>query len=251
MHFLLTNDDGIAAIGLKALSAAALERGHTVTVCAPETQQSATSHHLTLTAPLMVQPVSWEGAEAFAVAGTPADCTRLGKLLSSRPIDYVFSGINNGENAGTAVYYSGTVSAAREARMCNLQAMAVSITAGASWDMLLPLARLAVEIAEKTQDRELPRLCLLNLNAPALPADQWKALRCAPLSDAFILDSYEKRLSPRGHAYFWLEEGLKIEPHKPGTDMALLEDGHPVLTLVGGFQEDNAWIADNLQDLLN
>ena len=72
----------------------------------------------------------------------------------------------------------------------------------------------------------------------------------APLSDAFFLDSYEKRVSPRGHAYFWLEEGLKIEPHRPGTDMALLEAGHPVLTLLGGYQEENGWLGTNLQDML-
>lgn len=250
MHFLLTNDDGIEAIGLRALSEAAQERGHTVTVCAPETQQSATSHHLTLSSPLMVRDVPWKGGAAYAVAGTPADCARLGILLSEKPIDFVFSGINNGENAGTAVYYSGTVSAAREARMCNLKSMAVSIMMGADWDMLLHLARMAVEIAEKAAAHEMPRLCLLNLNAPALPPAQWKALRAAPLSDAFYLDSYEKRVSPRGHAYFWLEAGLKIEPHRPDTDMALLNSGHPVLTMLGGYQEENGWLGTNLQDML-
>lgn len=249
MHFLLTNDDGFDAIGLKAMSAAALERGHTVTVCAPQTQQSAASHHLTLHAPLMVREVPWDGAQAYALAGTPADCARIGRLLSDKPVDYVFSGINNGENAGTAIYYSGTVAAAREARMCNLEAMAVSIMPGADWDTLLHLARLAVRIAESTREQPLPRLCLLNLNAPALPADQWKPLRAAPVSDAYFLDSYEKRVSPRGGAYFWLEAGLKIEPHRPGTDMALLLSGHPVITLLGGNTDDNGWLNGKLQDL--
>lgn len=249
MHFLLVNDDGIGAVGLKALSAAALEKGHSVTVCAPQTQQSATSHHLTLASPLLVREVSWDGAKAYAVAGTPADCTRLGILLSDAPIDYVFSGINNGENAGTAIYYSGTVSAAREARMCNLPSMAVSIEAGADQESLMCLARMAVNLAEKAASQELPRLCLLNLNAPCIPCSQWKPLRIAPLSDAFFLDSYEKRINPRGHAYFWLEDGLKIEPHKPGTDMALLAEGHPVLTLLGPNLDENGWIADHMQDI--
>lgn len=251
MHFLLTNDDGIDAIGLKALSAAITEAGHTVTVCAPQTQQSAASHHLTLNAPLMVREVPWEGGEAYALAGTPADCARIGKLVSAQPIDFAFSGINNGENAGTAIFYSGTVSAAREARMCGMPAMAVSIMTGADWNTLLQLGRLAVAIAEKTAEKELPRLCLLNLNAPALPADQWKPLRLAPISDACYLDSYEKRVSPRGQAYYWLEAGLKIEPHRPGTDMALLRDGYPVLSLVGPYQEENGWIRENLQELIH
>lgn len=249
MHFLLTNDDGIGAIGLKAMSAAALERGHTVIVCAPKTQQSATSHHLTLTAPLLVREMPWEGGAAFAVAGTPADCARMGRLLTDRPIDFVFSGINNGENAGTAVYYSGTVSAAREARMRNLKAMAVSIEAGADWEPLLHLGRMAVRLAERFAETELPRLALLNLNAPGLPPKQWKELRIAPLSDAFFLDSYEKRVSPRGMPYFWLEEGLKIEPHKPGTDMALLAEGHPVLTLISGFGDNGGFLRNALPDL--
>lgn len=250
MHFLLTNDDGIDAIGLKALSAAITEAGHTVTVCAPQSQQSAASHHLTLNAPLMVRETPWEGGEAYALAGTPADCARIGRLLSGQPINFAFSGINNGENAGTAIYYSGTVSAAREARMCGMPAMAVSIMTGASWETLMHLGRLAVRIAEKAARKELPRLGLLNLNAPALPADHWKPLTLAPLSDACYLDSYERRVSPRGQSYFWLEAGLKIEPHRPGTDMALLNDGYPVLSLVGPYLEENGWITENLQELI-
>ena len=237
MHFLLTNDDGIDAIGLKALSAAITEAGHTVTVCAPQSQQSAASHHLTLNAPLMVRETPWEGGEAYALAGTPADCARIGRLLSGQPIDFAFSGINNGENAGTAIYYSGTVSAAREARMCGMPAMAVSIMTGASWETLMHLGRLAVRIAEKAARKELPRLGLLPLTL-------------APLSDACYLDSYERRVSPRGQSYFWLEAGLKIEPHKPGTDMALLNDGYPVLSLVGPYLDENGWITENLQELV-
>ncbi|MBQ7455484.1 MAG: 5'/3'-nucleotidase SurE [Clostridia bacterium] len=246
MHFLLTNDDGIGAPGLKALGEAILERGHALTVCAPQTQQSATSHHLTLSSPLMVRDVEWEGAKAYAVAGTPVDCARLGPLLSDAPIDFVFSGINNGENAGTAVYYSGTVSAARVARMCNLPAMAVSICAGADHEMRLALGRMAVRLAERLEGVALPRLCLLNLNAPALPPEQWKPLVFAPLSDAFFLDSYEKRVNPFGTTYFWLEGGLKLEPHRPGTDMALLEEGYVTLSLLGGAVDDFDWLCENL-----
>ena len=106
MHFLLANDDGIQAIGLRALSQAILERGHSVVVCAPQTQQSAVSHHITLFAPLMMREVPWEGdnAKAYSVAGTPADCVRIAQMLTDKPFDFAFSGINNGENAGTAVF---------------------------------------------------------------------------------------------------------------------------------------------------
>lgn len=104
MHFLLANDDGIQAIGLRALSQAILERGHSVVVCAPQTQQSAVSHHITLFAPLMMREVPWEGdnAKAYSVAGTPADCVRIAQMLTDKPFDFAFSGINNGENAACA-----------------------------------------------------------------------------------------------------------------------------------------------------
>ena len=251
MHFLLANDDGIQAIGLRALSQAILERGHSVVVCAPQTQQSAVSHHSTLFAPLMMREVPWEGdnAKAYSVAGTPADCVRIAQMLTDKPFDFAFSGINNGENAGTAVYYSGTVSAAREARMLNIPAMAVSIMPHADEAMRLHLARLAVRIAELYQGDALPRLCLINLNAPALPVEQLKPLRIAPLSDAYYLDSYERRVSPHGDVYFWLESGLKIEPHKPGTDMALLNEGHITCTFMGTLTDENAACAAKLQDL--
>lgn len=249
MHFLLVNDDGIDAIGLKALSAAILEKGHSFTVCAPQTQQSATSHHLTLFSPITTREVSWEGGRAYAIAGTPADCVRLGKELVDRPVDFVFSGINNGENAGAAIYYSGTVSAAREARMLGFKSMAVSIMAHATWEMLLHLARLAVRIAEAFHPVTLPRMCLINLNAPALPVEEWKPLRVAPISDAFFLDSYEKRTDLRGNAYFWLKPGVKMEAHQPGTDLALLQDGHVTCTFLTGMGDLNEDLRANLQDI--
>lgn len=251
MHFLLANDDGINAIGLKALSEAILERGHELTISAPKTQQSATSHHLTLSNPLRTREVPWEGAKAYAIEGTPADCVRMGVQLAEKPIDFVFSGINNGENAGSALYYSGTVAAAREARMLNLKSMAVSIMFGADYDMLLALARLAVRIAEGYEHKELPRMCLINLNAPAIPPAEWKELRIAPISDAFFLDHYERRLDPRGNAYFWLSSELSMEEHKPGTDMALLSAGHVTCTFLGGMGDMNAEHGANLQDILS
>ena len=251
MHFLLANDDGIAAIGLKALSRAVTERGHSLVICAPQTQQSAASHHVTLTAPIIMREVPWEdeNVKAYSIKGTPVDCVRIAQMLTDKPFDFVFSGINDGDNAGTSIYYSGTVSAAREARMLNLPAMAVSIRTHADEEMRMNLARLAVRIAERFQGNVLPRLCMINLNAPAIPVSQLKPLRIAPLSDAYYLDSYERRVSPHGDVYFWLESGLKIEPHKPGTDMALLNEGHVVCTFIGGMTDHNAACAGILQDL--
>ena len=250
MKVLISNDDGIFAPGIAALSEAFADAGYEVIVCAPDRQRSAASHALTISGPLTVRQAQVPGAvRAYAIGGTPADCVRIAQMLTDKPFDFAFSGINNGENAGTAVYYSGTVSAAREARMLNIPAMAVSIMPHADEAMRLHLARLAVRIAERYQGDALPRLCLINLNAPALPVEQLKPLRIAPLSDAYYLDSYERRVSPHGDVYFWLESGLKIEPHKPGTDMALLNEGHITCTFMGTLTDENAACAAKLQDL--
>lgn len=248
MHFLLTNDDGFDAIGLKALSAAAIERGHTVIVSAPQTQQSATSHAVTLSNPLLVKEVPWEGAKAFAIRGTPVDCARMGVELSDKPIDFVFSGINNGDNVGTAVYYSGTFSAAREARMLRLKSMAVSIRPHATWDMLLNLARLAVRMAESFAHTDLPRLCVINLNAPAIPVEELGPLTLAPLSQSFFLDDYERREDLRGNPYFWLKPGIVMEPVQEGTDLDLLNKGHITCTFVMPSPDCNAEYTEKMQD---
>lgn len=249
MRILITNDDGIGSPGLKALADACLERGHTVTVCAPAAQQSAAGQRITITAPLMVNPVPWEGAKAWAVQGSPADCARLGIRLAEEPVDFVFSGINDGFNAGAAVYYSGTVAAAREARMNGKRAMAVSVDFRAPADVLAHLARLAVRLAEPLAETEWPEGRILNLNAPNLPPEQWKPLTTAPLSEAFFQDTYDRRVSPRGQVYYWLGSGMKTDPHRPGTDMDLLEKGHPVLSLLGGWKDDGAWIEQNMPEL--
>ena len=115
MRILVTNDDGIHSVGLKALAEAAIRRGHQVTITAPNSQCSANSQHITLTQPLLAHEIAWPGATALAIDGTPTDCARIAPFIVDEPFDFCLSGINNGENAGSAVYYSGTVAAAREA----------------------------------------------------------------------------------------------------------------------------------------
>ena len=242
MHILITNDDGIHARGIQVLAEAAHARGHRVSVYAPLRPHSAVSHHITLSSPLVLHRMRCGGLDACAVDGTPVDNVRIGAVDAGEPIDFVLSGINNGHNAGTAIYYSGTVSAAREARMLGLKAMAVSAEVGAEDETLRYTAELALDIAEQWVKRDMPRFALLNLNVPARPVKDIKPLQAAPLSDAFFLDRYEKRVNPSGAVYYWLLPGLEMEPHTPGTDIALLEDGHAVLTLVSGAGSLNEYL---------
>ena len=130
MHILLVNDDGIYAKGLRALCEACTERGHDVTVCAPHTERSASSHRITLAEPIYVQAVDFKlpNVSAWSISGTPADCVRLGIYeLVSTPADVVISGINNGHNAGMAVHYSGTIAAAREGALNHVPSIASSM----------------------------------------------------------------------------------------------------------------------------
>ena len=254
MHILVTNDDGIQSVGIRALADAAVRRGHRVTVSAPSRQCSANSQHITLTEPLLVRQVPWDGAEAYAVNGTPTDCTRIAPFMADTPFDYCLSGINNGENAGSGVYYSGTVAAAREACMCYIPAMAVSIMPGADDVMRENLADLAVRIAEHTQKLKLPRFTIINLNAPAVAPKDLKPLKVCPLSGSYYRDGYEKRVSPLGQIYFWLKaddnSGVPMEQWEPGSDYDCLHKGHLTLTFLGDFRDYNGDYAETVRDII-
>lgn len=246
MRILITNDDGIHAAGIRALVNAACERGHSVIVCAPSSQKSANSQHITLDKPLLVHPVSWEGVEAYAVDGTPSDCARIGSCLSNERIDICISGINRGENTGAGIYYSGTVSAARDAAMLYIPAIATSLAAGGCEEGLVQLARFTVEMAEKVQCKPFPRCGVLNINAPKYHPDTWKEPVVCPISSAYFLDGYVKRESPHGQMYFWLgydngddKDALHMEPHPEGSDADMLEKGHITLTMLSEFGTRN------------
>ena len=240
MFILITNDDGIDDAGLRALVRAARSHGHRVIVCAPKEQQSAASHRIQLNMPILVHKhEDIDGAEAWAISGTPADCVRMAMELTPEKPDVCFSGINYGENAGSAVYYSGTVAAAREAAMHHIPAFAVSIMLVPDRAMMDALAEKAIIMAENTRLDQIPRQTLVSINAPALPPSEWKGMRYAPISKAYYQDRYEQRVSPRGQRYFWLGNGLPMEPPEPDSDYDLLYKGYITVSVIGGFEDLN------------
>ncbi len=240
MRLLITNDDGVDAPGILTLARTAAKAGHEVLVSAPATQQSAAGHRLTITQSLMVKERFLDPAfPAYSVDGTPVDCVRIGRRLSDKPFDFCLSGINDGENVGTALFYSGTAAAAREAAMLYLPSMAISIGYGADEDMRVHLAEQALELMNYILKRPMPRLTFCNLNGPALPRDQVKPAKMAPISEAFFLDDYEERINPRGQKYFWLEDGVRYEEPEEGSDLRLHQQGHITVTFVGGFKNHN------------
>ena len=246
MHILITNDDGIHAIGIQALVQAALKRGHHVIVSAPSSQCSANSQHITLDKPLLVHPIHWDGVEAYAVDGTPSDCARLGPHLTANKIDVCISGINRGENTGAGIYYSGTVSAARDAAMLYIPAIASSLMFGGTKEGLERLADFTIKTAEKVKDIPFPRCGVLNINAPKGHPDTWKEPVVCPVSSAYFMDGYVKRVSPLGQTYFWLgyengdeKDTIHMEPHAPGTDAYMLNEGHITLTMLSEYGDRN------------
>ncbi len=249
MHILLVNDDGIDSPGLHALAREASKRGHQVTVCAPNRQQSAVSQALTFFRPIAVKPVSIKGARAFAVDGTPADCARLGIFsLAEGPVDITISGINDGLNAGTAIYCSGTVGAAREAALMGVKSMAVSLDRPAEEEMISHLAALALQMGERLMKYPAPAGSVLNLNAPALPPPELLPAVMAPVNHGMFVNIYERRISPRGETYFWVTPEFKREPPRPGSDEYFLQKGHVTCTFLLHPPEYSRDCLDFLQD---
>ncbi|MBQ8080445.1 MAG: 5'/3'-nucleotidase SurE [Clostridia bacterium] len=247
MYAMLTNDDGIASPGLQALRDEGLRRGHRILICAPKEQQSAASQRITLGRPLFVhQTEDSPSVQAWAIDGTPSDCVRVGVELADGKPDFCISGINNGENAGSAVYYSGTVAAAREAAMHHIPAFAASLIAqGATDEMRRALAKKVFDLAENARLDRFPRYGVVNVNAPAIPSEDWGEITLCPLASAYYLDSYERRVSPHGQVYYWLKTGLPMEEPEPGSDYDLLRRGFVTCTVLADMGNANA-LADDI-----
>lgn len=230
MKILLTNDDGIQAVGLRSLYHALVRAGHEVHVVAPVTEMSAVGHAVTLAAPLRVKIFDEKNFYGQGVSGTPADCVKLGltTLLDSQP-DLVVSGINAGANVGVDILYSGTVSAATEGALMGLPALAVSFDGFNPHDLSEQGDRTA-EFLGMVDWAALPRHCVLNLNFPDMPVAQVKGLRVCPQTRAGYNDWYEERVDPRGKKYYWLTGVIPPERVSAGKDRALLTEGYMTLT---------------------
>jgi 5'-nucleotidase len=197
---LVTNDDGVHAPGLSALTGALAGLGQ-VHVVAPDREVSASSQSLTLTHPLRAEKVA---SRVHAVDGTPADCVNLAivKLLSRRP-ELVVSGINRGGNLGDDIYYSGTVGGAREGTFFGIHSMAVSLAVRDGHDYR-HAAAFARKMAELVLERGLPERTLLNVNVPPeKPKGVAVTVQGQRSHEGTILEG----LDPRHRTYYWIEEG--------------------------------------------
>jgi 5'-nucleotidase len=228
MNILVTNDDGILSPGIGVLAEACRTVG-AVTVVAPDREQSAQSHALTMTRPL--RPVrrpdgSWQ------VDGTPTDCVLLAveaPLLPVRP-DFVFSGINHGPNMGEDVLYSGTVSAAMEAVVVGIPAVAFSF-GGRRDDLIEGYRDLVADLVQKIVALDaMPPNTLLNINLPGIPVDEVKGIRVVRLGSRFFSDSVAKHQDPWGRDVWWIGGGTITWSGEEGTDHTAVRDGYVAIT---------------------
>lgn len=203
MMILLTNDDGIYAKGIEVLHEY-LSKDHDVVVVAPETEQSAVGHAITLTDPLRVNSIDRNGVFfGYAVKGTPADCVKLAinELVNPAP-DLVVSGINLGANVGINVIYSGTVSAATEGTILGIPAIALSINTFRDPDFR-PAAQFARLLVRQVKEHGLPPYTSLNVNVPAISESKIRGVRVTRQGVTRFVEKFDRRIDPRENVYYW------------------------------------------------
>jgi len=218
-RILITNDDGIYSEGIKLLARALAEVAEVVVV-APDREQSAAGHSLTLHRPLRIRKVE---DDWYAVDGTPTDCVNLAvmSLLEDEPPVLVASGINFGLNLGDDVTYSGTVSATFESSLLGIPSIAFSQEVGEHFSFE-PAARFAAYLVRTVLERsELPRDLLLNVN---VPAGEPRGLRFTKLGHRVYRQSVVEKRDPRGRKYYWIA-GSPEWRDEDGTDHAAISQG--------------------------
>lgn len=227
MNILVSNDDGILAQGIGVLAGACREVG-TVTVVAPDREQSGTSHSLTLHRPL--RPARTHDG-AFQVDGTPTDCVLLavGALMPERP-DFVFSGINHGPNMGEDVLYSGTVSAAMEAVTLGIPGIAFSFASRDPELMASYHVTLVRLVRRITSMPDFPAETLLNINLPKRHASEVKGVKVTKLGSRFFSSSLTRMNDPWGREVFWIGGGEVTWSGEADTDHAAVKEGYISVT---------------------
>jgi len=218
-RILITNDDGFAARGITELHKALEDLGE-CWVVAPDGEQSAVSHALTLERPLRLRQ---HGTRQYSVNGTPTDCVTLAMscLLKDRAPDLVVSGINRGANMGVDVHYSGTVSAAFEGVILGSPAIAVSQVVGNGVD-LESAKKVAREITLWVLEHGLPSDTLLNIN---IPSCEPRGLRLTRLGVRRYTEGVLRQKDPRGRTIYWIGGGEPVWEKIPGTDFNEVGEG--------------------------
>jgi len=218
-HIMLTNDDGVHAPGLKMLFQQSLDLGKTVIV-APEHDNSAASHSLTMSRPLRVREIA---ENIYTINGTPTDCVTIGigKILPQKP-DLVISGINPGPNLGDDVSYSGTVSAAIESTMLGIPSIAVSLAAESEPLHYGTAAAFVARLAKIILGKGLPKDTLLNVNVPNTASEGIEGVAFTRRGRRLYDDAIKETFDPWGRKHYWIGGGTPSFDAGEDTDSAAI-----------------------------
>ena len=226
MKILISNDDGVNAEGIAALTAALNQIAETLTV-GPDRNCSGASNSLTLTNPLRLNTLD---NGFISVSGTPTDCVHLAirELYQDEP-DMVVSGINAGANMGDDTLYSGTVAAAMEGRFLGFPAIAISL-AGRELKHYDTAAHYALKIVKALQDKPIAQDKILNINVPDLPLDEVKGIRITRLGARHRAEGMVRTQDPAGREIFWLGPPGDEQDASEGTDFYAVANGYVSIT---------------------
>lgn len=227
MKILLSNDDGVMAEGIKALTIA-LSKEHDVYVIAPDRERSAAGHSLTLHTPIRVEELESKfGAKRIWItSGTPGDCVKIGInaiLSEEEKPDLIISGINHGPNLGSDILYSGTVSCAMEGAMMGYPSIAVSLASMSSEPELFQnVAEFMAKFVHKVKEFNFPKKTILNVNVPGLMPEDLAGIAITRLGGKMFTDEYDKRVDPRGKVYYWMAGELIKQCENDDSDLNAL-----------------------------
>lgn len=227
--FLLCNDDGVQAPGIRALAEEVRKLGDVVIV-APHVERSASSQAISTWSPLRIEKVD---ENVYGVEGFPADCVivALRKILHRRP-SWVLSGVNRGGNLGVDTLYSGTVGAALEGRLNGIPAMAVSAVGHGKEPRYDTAARVARWVLENESRLDLDTRGVLNVNVPPRSFEELRGVTGAVLGRPIYEPGLVENVDPRGRAYYWLGGSGSSYEDIPGSDCALVDEGYATISVL-------------------
>ncbi|MTI48155.1 5'/3'-nucleotidase SurE [Sporosalibacterium faouarense] len=232
MRILITNDDGINAIGIRMLVNSLKKLGK-ITVVAPDRERSATGHAITMHHPLRIEKVQYEdpNVEAWSINGTPSDCVKIAveSILEEKP-DIIVSGINNGANLGTDILYSGTVSAAIEGAIHNIPSIALSVYGKRGELIYEGASYYSCKLIEMAVNNKLPNNIVMNVNFPSLNSNDIKGIEFTELGIRRYQNSYEQRKDPMGKNYYWLSGSLIELKNNENSDVECVKNGYISVT---------------------
>ena len=228
MNIIFTNDDGINAPGIRALIDGRSDYLNAIVV-APATERSATSHSISLGQKLRVEEYTERGIEHFEIHGTPADCIKFSVSELAFQPDLIVSGINQGANTGISVYYSGTISAAREGLINRIPSIAISLCSRTFRDFRVSV-NTTMRIIEAYHQGLFPKNVLLSINVPPLRPDEVRGIKITKQAASRFVEEFVKEKEHEGNRVYSLAGEIELIDADGTSDEEAVSEGYISLT---------------------